>query len=143
MKLGLCQLPVTADLRQNHSAMQDMVRKASAQGCDVICLPEMWPCPYENSAFVAFAEPEGGETWQCLSKIAQECGVYLVGGSMPEQEGDRIYNTCFVFSPDGEQIAKHRKVHLFDIDIPGGQRFMESDTFSPGDRFTVFDSPIV
>ena len=60
---------------------------------------------------------------------------------MPEQEGERVYNTCFVFSPEGEQIAKHRKVHLFDIDIPGGQRFMESDTFTPGEHFTVFDSP--
>ena len=141
MKLGLCQLPVTADLNQNHAAMWDMVRKAAAQGCDVVCLPEMWPCPYENAAFVAYAEPERGETWQVLRDTARACGVYLVGGSMPEQEGERVYNTCFVFSPEGKQIAKHRKVHLFDIDIPGGQRFMESDTFTPGDQFTVFDSP--
>ena len=41
MKLGLCQLPVTADLKQNHAAMRDMVCKAAAQGCDVVCLPEM------------------------------------------------------------------------------------------------------
>ena len=141
MKLGLCQLPVTADLRRNHAAMQDMVRRAAAQGCEMVCLPEMWICPYENAAFVAYAEPEGGETWQLLRKTAQDCGVYLVGGSIPEQAGEYIYNTCFVFSPEGEQIAKHRKVHLFDIDVPGGQRFMESDTFSPGDHFTVFDSP--
>ena len=83
MKLGLCQLPVTADLRRNHAAMQDMVRKAAAQGCEMVCLPEMWICPYENAAFVAYAEPEGGETWQLLRKTAQDCGVYLVGGSIP------------------------------------------------------------
>ena len=141
MKLGLCQLPVTADLRRNHAAMQDMVRRAAAQGCEMVCLPEMWICPYENAAFVAYAEPEGGETWQLLRKTAQDCGVYLVGGSIPEQAGEYIYITCFVFSPEGEQIAKHRKVHLFDIDVPGGQRFMESDTFTPGDHFTVFVSP--
>ena len=141
MKLGLCQLPVTADLRRNHAAMQDMVRRAAAQGCEMVCLPEMWICPYENAAFVAYSEPERGETRQVLRDTAKACGVYLVGGSMPEQEGDRIYNTCFVFSPEGEQIAKHRKVHLFDIDVTGGQHFHESDTLSPGDRFTVFSTP--
>lgn len=141
MRLGLCQLPVTGDLHQNHAAMESMVREAADRGCEIVCLPEMWPCPYEHAAFIVFAEPEGGETWDVLRRIAQDCGVYLIGGSVPEQEGDRVYNTCYVFSPAGEQIAKHRKVHLFDIDVLGGQRFMESSTFTPGDTFTVFDTP--
>ena len=141
MKLGLCQLPVTDDLNKNHATMRAMVRQAAAQGCDLVCLPEMWPCPYENAAFVSFAEPEDGDTWSAMRDIAAECGVWLVGGSVPELDGEKIYNTCGVFRPDGTLAAKHRKVHLFDINVPGGQRFMESDTFSPGDRITVFDSP--
>lgn len=141
MKLGLCQLPVTGTLSENHAAMRAMVRDAAAQGCEVVCLPEMWACPYENAAFVSFAEPAGGETWRALRDIAADCGVWLIGGTVPELDGERIYNTCYVFSPEGAQIARHRKVHLFDIDVPGGQRFMESDTFTPGDSFTVFDTP--
>ena len=141
MKIGLCQLPVSADLRQNHVSMRNMVQNAAEQGCRIVCLPEMWCCPYENSAFVSFAEPCFGETWLLLQKTAAECGVYLIGGSVPERAGEQIFNTCYVFSPDGEQIARHRKVHLFDIDVPGGQRFMESDTFTPGNSFTVFDTP--
>ena len=141
MKLGLCQMPVVDSLETNHVAMRDMVREAALQGCDLVCLPEMWPCPYDNAAFPLYAEPEGGDTWRCLRDAALENGVCLVGGSVPERDGKRLYNTCYVFSPEGEQVAKHRKVHLFDIDVPGGQRFMESDTFSPGKSLTVFETP--
>ncbi|MBQ9044873.1 MAG: carbon-nitrogen hydrolase family protein [Oscillospiraceae bacterium] len=141
MKLALCQTPITASLEENQSVMRDYVRRAAAQGAQVVCLPEMWPCQYDNEAFPKYAEPEGGETWQCLQRAARESGVWLVGGSVPERAGERLYNTCYVFSPEGEPIAKHRKVHLFDIDVPGGQRFMESDTFTPGDSLTVFDTP--
>ena len=141
MKIGLCQLPVTAELAENHRAMRGMVHAAARAGCVFVMLPEMWCCPYANEAFRRFAEPAGGETWRALRDTAKEAGVWLVGGSVPERDGTRIYNTCYVFSPDGEQIARHRKVHLFDIDVPGGQRFKESDTFTPGQDCTVFDTP--
>jgi predicted amidohydrolase len=68
-------------------------------------------------------------------------GLFVVGGSMPESDGGRLYNTSFVFSPEGKEIARHRKMHLFDINVEGGQRFCESDTFSPGDSLTLFDTP--
>jgi len=58
---------------------------------------------------------------------------------MPEAEKGKLYNTCFVFNEKGEPIAKHRKMHLFDIDVEGGQRFKESDTFTAGNSVTVFD----
>ena len=87
------------------------------------------------------AEPQGGETWRLLRDTARACGVWLVAGSVPERDGDAIYNTCYVFDPQGTQQAKHRKVHLFDIDVAGGQRFFESDTLSPGRRYTLVDTP--
>jgi predicted amidohydrolase len=61
---------------------------------------------------------------------------------VPELEDGKIYNTSYIFSPQGEELARHRKVHLFDIDVPGGQRFMESDTLTAGDSFTVLDTPL-
>ena len=64
-----------------------------------------------------------------------------MAGSIPEMEDERVYNTSFVFDPAGKQIARHRKMHLFDIDVVGGQRFFESETFSPGSQVTVFDTP--
>lgn len=77
----------------------------------------------------------------CCVKQHQECDIWLVAGSVPERDGDAIYNTCYVFDPNGTQQAKHRKVHLFDIDVAGGQRFFESDTLSPGQHYTLFDTP--
>ena len=141
MKLALCQTPVTASLKENHAAMERAVRKAAEQGAQLVCLPEMWACPYDNAAFPKYAEPDGGLTWKRLREAARANGIWLVGGSVPEREGEKLYNTCYVFSPGGEQVAKHRKVHLFDIDVPGGQRFMESEVFTPGDTLTVFDTP--
>ncbi|XP_076482629.1 omega-amidase NIT2-A-like isoform X1 [Bombus vancouverensis nearcticus] len=58
---------------------------------------------------------------------------------MPEIEGDKLYNTCTIWGPDGTLIAKHRNVHLFDIDIPNKITFRESDSLSPGNSLTTFD----
>ena len=76
-----------------------------------------------------------------MSQLARERGIYLIAGSLPELEGHRVYNTSFVYAPDGTCIARHRKIHLFDIDVEGGQRFMESEVLSPGREVTTFDTP--
>ncbi|XP_075226379.1 omega-amidase NIT2 isoform X2 [Lycorma delicatula] len=83
-----------------------------------------------------------GETCQELSRVAKENKVYLVGGSLPEKFENKYYNTCTIWGPDGELIDYHRKIHLFDIDVPGGQKFTESDVLSPGNKFTIFDNGI-
>ena len=103
MKLGLCQMPVTASKTENDTVMRRYVRDAAAAGCDLVALPEMWCCPYNNAAFVQYAEPQGGETWRLLRDTARACGVWLVAGSVPERDGDAIYNTCYVFDPQGTQ----------------------------------------
>ena len=140
IQLGLCQMKVTADKAENLRTAEEAIRTAARQGAELVLLPEMFNCPYENACFPVYAEPAGGETWQFLSRIAKELGIYLAGGSVPEREGDAIYNTCYLFSPKGEELARHRKVHLFDIDVPGGQRFFESEVLTPGDQCTVFDT---
>ena len=76
-----------------------------------------------------------------LSRAARENAVYLIGGSVPELEDGKIYNTSFIFDREGRELARHRKVHLFDIDVPGGQRFKESDTLTAGDQITLVDTP--
>ena len=142
MTIAQLQTHVFPEKMQNIKVLRPLFQKAKASGADLVCLPEMFNCPYENACFPVYAEPAGGETWQFLSRIAKELGIYLAGGSVPEREGDAIYNTCYLFSPQGEELARHRKVHLFDIDVPGGQRFMESDTLTAGDQITVVDTPL-
>lgn len=142
IRLGLCQMRVTPDKQENLRRAESCLRQAAAQGANLALLPEMFNCPYENACFPVYGEPAGGETWQFLSGMARELGIYLAGGSVPEIEGEAIYNTCYLFSPQGEELARHRKVHLFDIDVPGGQRFMESDTLTAGSQITVVDTAL-
>lgn len=101
----------------------------------------MFNCPYQTDQFPVYAEPQGGESWQALSCMAKEEGIYLAAGSVPEvDEEGKVYNTAYVFDRQGRQIAKHRKMHLFDINVTGGQYFKESDTLTAGDAITVFDT---
>lgn len=141
MRTALIQMPVTADKAENLTVARDYVRRAADGGAQLAVLPEMFCCLYTNEAFRANAEPAGGPVHTAMAGLARETGLWLVAGSMPEADGGRIYNTSFVFDPAGRQAAFHRKMHLFDIDVKGGQRFMESETFTAGDSVTVFDTP--
>jgi len=117
-----------------------MIREAAAEGCQLAVLPEMFNCPYARHYFPVYAEPIPGLTSMRMSELARETGIYLIAGSIPERDGEQIFNTSMVFSPEGKMIARHRKLHLFDVDIPGGITFFESDTLSPGKDVTVFNT---
>ncbi len=110
-----------------------MVHEAAENGAQIAVLPEMFNCPYSRHYFRPIAHLGHEKTVAAMSQWARDNSVLLVGGSIPETEGENIYNTCFVFDEQGRQIARHRKVHLFDVDIPG-MRFSESATFTPAMR---------
>lgn len=139
MRFALIQMPVTMDKDVNLSTAERLAADAAAQNAQIIVFPEMFFCPYANQYFPRYAEERGGPSYRALSRMARELQVTIVGGSMPERDGDRLYNTSFVFDSSGQEIARHRKVHLFDIDVKGGQRFLESEVFTPGDAVTCFD----
>lgn len=139
-KLALCQTKAFLDKDESMEMAAAFVNKAADDGAKIISLPEMWNCPYDNSYFREYSETESGESVEFMSDLARENEVYLVGGSIPERDGDNIYNSCFVFNTGGEIIGKHRKVHLFDIDVPGGITFIESETLSGGDNSTIVET---
>ena len=136
----ILQTPVHDTKQANTDQLRRLMDCEAVRKADFVTLPEMWNCPYYSKAFPVFAEPEGGDSWQLCSDLAREYGVYLAAGSMPEIEDGRVYNTAYVFDREGRQIAKHRKVHLFDIDVKGGQHFKGSDTLTAGDSFDVFET---
>ncbi len=140
LRLALIQMKVSADKEENLKAAEDKIKMAAAAGAKIVALPEMFSCPYSNACFRDYAEGEDGETVKRLSAIARAQKIYLVGGTIPELDGDRVYNTSFIFGKNGELIGKHRKVHLFDIDIEGGISFRESDTLTAGEEITVVET---
>ena len=139
-KLALCQLKGSYDKEESRQTVRRYVTEAASNGADVIALPEMWDCPYSNDYFREYAETADGETVKFMSDLAAELDVYLIGGSISEIDDDKVYNTAFCFDREGRMIGRHRKTHLFDIDVEGGIRFMESDTLTAGDSATVIDT---
>ena len=132
MTIAQLQTHVFSDKMQNIEALRPLIQKAKNSGADLVCLPEMFNCPYETPNFPVYAEKAGGPVWQALSDLAKEFGIYFSAGSVPECDQDgHVFNTAYVFDRSGKQIARHRKVHLFDIDVKGGQYFKESDTLTP------------
>ncbi|KAF5923909.1 hypothetical protein HPG69_010338 [Diceros bicornis minor] len=140
-RLALIQLQVSSVKSDNLTRACGLVQEAARQGAKIVSLPECFNSPYGTNYFPEYAEKIPGESTQKLSEVAKECGIYLIGGSIPEEDAGKLYNTCAVFGPDGVLLVKHRKLHLFDIDVPGKITFQESKTLSPGDSFSTFDTP--
>lgn len=141
IKIAAIQMSTVADKMENVRTVKAYLEKIKDENPDFVILPEMFCCPYQTENFPIYAEKEGGPIWQQLSGYAKQYGIYLIGGSMPEKDAEgNVYNTSYIFDREGKQIGKHRKVHLFDIDVKGGQTFKESDTLTAGDSDTVFDT---
>ena len=138
MKFALIQMPVTANKQENIHVAVEYIAQAAAAGARVAILPEMFCCPYSNSAFPDYAEEAGGSLYKTMAETAKLHHITVVAGSIPERDGEHLYNTSFVFDESGQEIARHRKLHLFDVHIAGGQHFKESDVLSPGSARTIF-----
>jgi len=155
VKVALCQLSVGTDKFKNIEGARRFVQRAANQGAELVLLPEIWNGPYSTDSFSQYAEPlpssrELSEfipdsklhpSSKLIRDLAEEHKIWIIGGSISERDGDKLYNTCLVANPEGKFIAKHRKVHLFDIDVPGKITFKESDSLSPGNEITMFESP--
>lgn len=139
-KLALCQMMVSEDKEENFITATQMVDEAASNGASVVCLPEIWNGPYDVKRFHEFEESEDGISVEFMKNLAIKNNIYLIGGSIPEKDGNKTYNTSFIFDRNGDIIGKHRKVHLFDIDIEGGIKFKESEYFAPGDSLTIIDT---
>jgi len=138
--VAVCQLKVSDNKTFNLKNAQKMIEDAALQGADIIILPEMFNCPYDSSYFNRFFEEYPGETTSLLSALAALHSVYIIGGSIPEREKNKIYNTSYSFDRNGALIGKHRKIHLFDVEIEGEIRFKESETITAGSKITVVET---
>jgi len=138
LRIGLVQMAVGSCKKTNVENAVRLIKKASDQGAKLITLPECFNSPYGTQYFGEYAEAIPGECSDQIAAAAKENQVHIVAGSIPEREGDKVFNTCCVFDPEGNLAAKHRKIHLFDIDVPGKIRFQESEVLTAGDTPTMF-----
>lgn len=141
-RIALIQLAVSSNKSQNVLRAKEKIKEAVSNGAKVVALPECFNSPYGTQYFADYAEEIPGESTNMLSSVAKETQCYVIGGSIPERDSGKLYNTSTSFGPDGAMLAKHRKVHLFDINVPGKIRFQESEVLSPGSQLTMIDTSL-
>jgi deaminated glutathione amidase len=147
MKVALIQMNSQGDKARNLEQARTLIEQAIAEERpDFVALPEMWTMlGDDDEAKRASAEPvPGGEAYGLLQELAAQHRIVLHGGSIIERDGERngeaIYNTTVAFDRDGRELARYRKLHLFDITTPDGREFRESATFTRGARVVTYDA---
>jgi predicted amidohydrolase len=138
VRASAVQLNSNEDKSRNLEIAERLVRRAAAEGADLVVLPEKFNVIGSPEQLVEGAEPLDGPTLRWAGALAAELGIWLVAGSVVERvDGDdRLRNTSVLFDPDGATCAVYRKIHMFDVEV-GGVTYRESDVEAPGDEIVV------
>lgn len=149
MFLAACvQLRATTDIEHNLATAEALVRRAASMGASLVATPENTSFLGPQFHKVELAQSLDGPIASRLRGLAAELGIHLLVGSLAERVEDgaadptRCYNTSVLYGPTGAQIAQYRKIHLFDVDVPGGLTIRESDTIAPGGEVVIADTPL-
>ncbi|HZH26339.1 MAG TPA: carbon-nitrogen hydrolase family protein [Azospirillaceae bacterium] len=141
MKVSLIQMNSREDKAANLAAAERLIRAAvAADGPDLVALPEVWPFQGVDAELKrANAEPlPDGEAYRLLHGLACELGVAIHGGSLHERGPEKLFNTTVVFDRDGRELARYRKMHLFDIVTPDGRAYRESSQIEGGREVVAY-----
>lgn len=139
LRIGLAQLNSGDSTDANLSSAKEAINRLADAGAELIVLPE-------HTDFIGPDDQKSGHAEEiksssylaAVSKLAARHRCHIHGGSYLEKDGDRIYNSAVVFGPGGEMVAKYRKLHLFDVEIPGGRKYLESSVISSGNETALF-----
>ncbi len=145
MKLlaAVVQLNSNADTARNLATAERLVTEAARRGAGFVALPENFAYLRSEGEPIPEAQDLDGAWAQRMAKLAREQRITLLAGSLPERvPGEsRVYNTSLLFGPAGERLAVYRKIHLFDIEVPGMEHLKESKTVAPGDQVVCAQTP--
>jgi nitrilase len=147
MRVSVVQMSPTADKTENIAQASRLIAGAVAsERPDLVALPEIWTClggarDQKFAAAEALPAPgdRGGAAYEFLRQAAVANGIHVHGGSIGELAGGRLFNTSLVFAPSGQELARYRKIHLFDITTPDGTGYRESETYGAGEEVVTCD----
>jgi predicted amidohydrolase len=144
-RVALIQFTASRDPEANIGPVSALIRSARAEGAQLICTPEntgfMEP---DAKALIEKAELEDSHhSLAAYRNLAAETGAWLVIGSLAVKKPTekRVANRSYLVDPTGSIAASYDKIHLFDVDLPNGESYRESRTFSPGGRAVIADLP--
>jgi deaminated glutathione amidase len=152
--IAAVQMTSGEDVHANLERCRELVREAATAGALIVGLPENFAylgssqdhrlAIAEELPFVSGAAGhQAGPILTAMRALAHKAGVWLLLGGFPERggEGTRIRNTSVLLDPEGTVVAVYRKLHLFDVDVPGGRRFRESETVEAGSDVVIASTP--
>ena len=150
MKASVIQIEAGADKAANMAAARALIDAAVASDRPaLVSLPEMWSCLGGDRATKLTAGeslPGPGvpdaprPAYDFMREMALRHRIVVHGGSIGERVGERLFNTSVVFGPDGQEIGRYRKIHLFDVTTLNGQGYHESAMFGAGDALVTFEA---
>jgi len=148
MRVTVIQMNQGSDKPANISQARRLIEGALlADRPDMVCLPETWTNlgggrDARNAAAEVLPEPggTGGAAYEFLREVARGAGIHVHGGSIIEQGAGKLFNTSLVFDPTGREIARYRKIHLFDITGPDGTGYRESALYGAGEKLVTFQA---
>src|SRR6266568_4149163 len=134
--VGAVQMTSGADRARNLEVALRLVNEAADLGARLVGLPENFAFMGPEPERIAGAETVEGPTVSALRELARRRGVFVLAGSIAEKVDapGKTANTSVLVGDDGVVVAVYRKIHLFDVNIPDGARYAESETVVPGDR---------
>lgn len=136
------QLTSTADRAENLRSALALVDEAAGRGARFVALPENVDFMGPEREKLAHAEPLDGPAFSAFARKAAERRIWLLAGTIGERTDlpGKLHNTSVLYGPDGRRLAVYRKIHLFDVDIPDGARYRESDLVAPGTEPVLADA---
>ena len=143
-RAALIQLNSTTDVAENIDSVEELVREAAAAGALYVQTPEMTNIVQRDRAALqaAISAETSDPAISAFSQLAKELGIVLHIGSLAlDAGGGKIANRAYVFAPDGSELARYDKIHLFDVDLPNGESWRESSVYTPGETAVIADLP--
>jgi len=140
MRAAISQLNAGVDdVEANMTTAERLLDAAADGGADIAVLPELFAYYGSQRRMRELAEPLGGPITARIAGLARSRSMWVLGGSVCESADGRVYNTSFLFDRDGEMLARYRKIHLYDAELPGQGPIRESALFAAGDEVVTHD----
>ena len=143
-RVGLVQMCTGRSVEKNLADAGELIREAARQGAQYVQTPEITTLmePERTRLFAAIRPEEGNAAISHFRALARELGIWLHVGSMAVLLGSgKIANRALLISPSGEIEARFDKIHMFDVDLAGGESYRESKNYQAGDTAVLADLP--